>query len=82
MLKKLHAIVQERAEKNAQTSTKVTQMCQLLFDVNTPLDKRKSAMNNILVLAKESAGAELIFKDGVIKKIASMMKTEKMKKFM
>lgn len=77
LLKKLHAIVQERAEKNAQTSTKVTQMCQLLFDVNTPLDKRKSAMNNILVLAKESAGAELIFKDGVIKKIASMMKTEK-----
>lgn len=77
MLKRLHVIVQERAAKNAQTSTKVQQMMDLAFDVATPLEKRRSAANNLLVLAKDEVGADLLFKSGCIAKIASATKLEK-----
>ena len=77
MLKKLHLIVQERAAKNAQTSTKVQQMMELCFDIAAPLEKRRSASNNLLVLAKDEVGAELLFKAGCITKIASITKIEK-----
>uniref|UniRef100_A0A1A9X234 Protein unc-45 homolog B n=1 Tax=Glossina brevipalpis TaxID=37001 RepID=A0A1A9X234_9MUSC len=77
MLKRLHLVVQERATKNAQTSTKVQQMIELTFDVATPVEKRKSGANNLLVLAKEEVSADLLFKAGCIGKIASLTKIEK-----
>ncbi|XP_055382848.1 protein unc-45 homolog B [Condylostylus longicornis] len=77
MLKKLHAIVQDRATENAKTSTKVKKMCEIAFDLNSPVDKRKSAMNNILVLAREPVGAECLEKEGIVPKIAALTKTEK-----
>lgn len=77
MLKRLHLIVQERATKNAQTSTKVQQMMELCFDIAVPTDKRRSASNNLLVLAKDEVGADLLFKAGCIAKIASITKIEK-----
>lgn len=76
-LVRLHAIVQERAEKNAQASSKITQMCQLVFDVTVTEEKRKSAMNNLLILAREPSSANLILKEGVIRKIVNLLKTEK-----
>ncbi|XP_055902574.1 protein unc-45 homolog B [Eupeodes corollae] len=76
-LARLHVIVQERAQKNAKTSTKVKQMCELAFDIETPLEKRRNAVNNLLVLAKEEVGADLITKEGVISRIASLAKSEK-----
>lgn len=76
-LARLHVIIQERAQKNAQTSTKVKQMCELAFDFATPIDKRRNAVNNLLVLAKEEVGADLITKEGVIQRISSLAKTEK-----
>lgn len=77
VLERLHAIVQERITRNSQTSSKVKQMCELAFDMGAPLEKRKSAMNNLVVLARESVGADLIFKEGALQKIASLVKTEK-----
>lgn len=77
MLKRLHLIVQERATKNAQTSTKVQQMMELTFDVAGAIEKRRSAANNLLVLAKDEIGADLLFKSGCITKIASLTKVEK-----
>ncbi|KAM7364628.1 unc-45 myosin chaperone [Cochliomyia hominivorax] len=77
MLKRLHVVVQERAAKNAQTSTKVQQMMELCFDIATPPEKRRSASNNLLVLAKDEVGADLLFKAGCITKIASITKIEK-----
>uniref|UniRef100_A0A1B0FL09 Protein unc-45 homolog B n=1 Tax=Glossina morsitans morsitans TaxID=37546 RepID=A0A1B0FL09_GLOMM len=76
-LNRLHLIVQERATKNAQTSTKVQQMMELTFDIGTPPEKRKSGANNLLVLAKEEVSADLLFKAGCVGKIASLTKIEK-----
>lgn len=77
MLERLHLIVQEKIAKNAKTSTKVLQMMELAFDFAAPIEKRRSAANNLVVLAKETAGAELLYKENCITKIASLAKVEK-----
>jgi protein unc-45 len=64
VLQRLHNIVQERARQNAQTSTKVEQMFKLAFDPTIEKDKRENAMRNIVVLAREVAGAEIMLKEG------------------
>ncbi|XP_034488398.1 protein unc-45 homolog B [Drosophila innubila] len=77
MLQRLHLVVQENAARNAKTSTKVTQMMELTFDIAAPIEKRRSAANNLVVLAKEPAGAELMYKEQCIPKIAVLAKVEK-----
>ncbi|XP_011163393.1 protein unc-45 homolog B [Solenopsis invicta] len=74
---RLHEIVQERHKENSRISTKVSQMLDLAFNVNTDKEKRETAMNNLLVLARERAGAEEIFKGQAIPKIAQLVKVEK-----
>ncbi|ETN60615.1 translocase of outer membrane 34 [Anopheles darlingi] len=76
-LERLHAIVQERARERAQTSNKVTQMFEIAFDIAAPKDKREQAMNNIVVLSREQAGVEVMFKEGVIMRIGKLLKVEK-----
>lgn len=76
-LERLHAIVQERARDRAQTSNKVTQMFQIAFDLAAVKEKREQAMNNIVVLARESAGAEVMLKEGLVTRIGKLLKVEK-----
>ncbi|XP_031638341.1 protein unc-45 homolog B [Contarinia nasturtii] len=78
-VEELHTIVQRRAEENAQTSNKVQKMVELAFDMEKPMDTRASAMNNILVLAREHVGADILLKSGVIQKIVNLLKYEKKK---
>lgn len=78
-LERLHEIVQRRAEENAQTSSKVKKMCEIAFDITKPEDQRKTAMSNILVLSREQVGADLLFAEGVVQKIAALLKVEKNK---
>lgn len=78
-VERLHTIVQRRAEENAQTSSKVQKMMELAFDMEKPMDTRSSAMNNILVLAREHVGADILLKTGVIQKIVNLLKYEKKK---
>lgn len=77
VLSRLHAVVQERARQNAQTSSKVEQMFKLAFDISENTEKREKAMSNLLVLAKENAGAEIMLKSGVVHKIQQLLKVEK-----
>ncbi|XP_068152099.1 protein unc-45 homolog B [Drosophila tropicalis] len=77
LLQRLHVIVEERAARNAKTSTKVKQMMELTFDFGAPIEKRRSAANNLVVLAKESTGAELLFKEQCVAKVATLAKLEK-----
>ncbi|XP_012529737.1 protein unc-45 homolog B [Monomorium pharaonis] len=74
---RLHEIVQERHKENSRISTKVSQMLDLAFNASTDKEKRETAMNNLLVLARERAGAEELFKRGTISKIAQLVKIEK-----
>lgn len=78
-VERLHLIVQRRAEENAQTSSKVKKMIEIAFDMEKSTENRATAMNNILVLAREPVGAELLLNDGVVQKIMNMMKYEKNK---
>ncbi|KAJ4450413.1 hypothetical protein ANN_01837 [Periplaneta americana] len=79
ILERLHAVVQDRLVQNAQTSNKVAQMFKYAFDIEVDKEKRETAMNNLLVLAREKAGAEVMYKEGVVQKISSLLKIEKNK---
>lgn len=76
-LERLHEIVQDRARLRAQTSNKVTQMFQIAFDLTADTEKREQAMNNVVVLARETAGAEVMMKEGIITRIGKLLKVEK-----
>lgn len=52
-------------------------MMELCFNLSTPIEKRRSAANNILILAQEEVGADLLVKEGAISKINSLSKVEK-----
>ena len=52
-------------------------MLDLAFNMSVDKEKRETAMNNLLVLARERAGAEEIFKQKGVFKIAELVKVEK-----
>ncbi|KAG5680549.1 hypothetical protein PVAND_010050 [Polypedilum vanderplanki] len=76
-LERLHKIVQDRVAINAQTSTKVKKMFEIAFDVGAEKEKRESAMSNMVVLARDKAGAEIMFNEGVATRIQKLFKVEK-----
>lgn len=76
-LERLHQTVQIRVSINAQTSTKVRKMFEIAFDIGEEKSKRENAMSNLVVLAREKAGAEVMFDEGVITRIGKLFKVEK-----
>nr|CAI5817254.1 unnamed protein product [Callosobruchus analis] len=77
VLSRLLPIVQERARQNAQTSNRLESMTKIVFDVSQPTDKRETAMNNLLVLARQHAGAEIMVKTPIVQQIKKLLKVEK-----
>lgn len=77
ILARLHEIVQERHRQNSRVSSKVAQMFELAFDVKVDKDRRETAMNNLLVLARENAGAEVMYREGITQKLIKLFKLEK-----
>ena len=61
----------------SQTSTKVKNMFELVFDITKEKDKREQAANNLVVLARERSGADMLSKEGAIPQIGRLMKVEK-----
>lgn len=76
-LERLHKIVQDRVAINAQTSTKVQKMFDIAFDITAEKEKRESAMSNLVVLAREKAGAEVMFREKVAQRVGKLFKVEK-----
>lgn len=76
-LEKLHLVVQDRARQNSQTSTKVQKMFELAFDVGAEKSKRETAMSNLVVLAREKAGADIMFQEGIAQRVGKLFKVEK-----
>ncbi|CAD1478878.1 unnamed protein product, partial [Heterotrigona itama] len=74
---RLHEIVQERYRQNSRVSAKVAQMMDIAFEIKGDNEKQETAMNNLLVLARERAGAEIMFNDGIVSKITKILKLEK-----
>lgn len=61
----------------AQTSNKVKSMFDLVFDPSKESEKREKAADNLVYLARDKAGAEILFKEGSVQQIAKLMKIEK-----
>lgn len=52
-------------------------MMDLAFETKGDSEKRETAMNNLLVLARERAGAEIMFNEKVVPKLIKILKLEK-----
>ena len=61
----------------SKTSTKVKTMLEMVFDLEKETEKREQAANNLVILARERAGSELLYKESVVPQIARLMKVEK-----
>lgn len=77
VLARLHDIVQKRHHENTLTINKVKQMFEIAFDMAADSEKRETALNNLLVLARERAGSDAMWEGGIISKIAKLIKVEK-----
>lgn len=78
VLSRLHPIVQEKVKENAQLSNKVESMFKYAFTIEESLEKRITAVKNLLVLSKESnSGCIALLKSGIITKIKSLIKNDK-----
>ncbi|XP_071571600.1 protein unc-45 homolog B-like isoform X1 [Temnothorax nylanderi] len=73
---RLREIVQERRNKNMKISAKVSNLLDQAFDVNASEKGREIAMNNLLVLTRDEAGVEEIFKKEGVSKIAQLVKVD------
>ena len=51
-------------------------MFEIVFDPAKDKEKREKAADNLVVLARERNGADMLFKEGAIPQIARLMKVE------
>ncbi|XP_033646594.1 protein unc-45 homolog B-like [Asterias rubens] len=73
MLRRLNAVVSEKAKNLSTTDSKVSQMFTALLDETSDIERRQQAANNLIVLAREPAGAERIFAEGAVSKIQHIL---------
>lgn len=78
VLRRLHAVIQDKVDQLQSTDNRVSQMFDLTF-CNTSGDeeKRKQAANNLIVLAREPAGAEKIFANNGVASLLRLLDTER-----
>ena len=62
VLVRLHKAVSEKLADLSQTSTKVKNMFEIVFDIEKDKEKREKAADNLVVLGREKNGAEMLFK--------------------
>lgn len=77
VLVRLHKAVSLKINEMGQTSNKVKNMFEIVFDITKDTEKREKAADNLIVLGRERDGADMLFKDGVLPQIARLMKVEK-----
>ncbi|XP_064482252.1 protein unc-45 homolog B-like [Ornithodoros turicata] len=74
-LQSLSARLQDIAKEQSSTIKKVEQMLSVISDPGTSLDLKQQAANNLVVIAREKAGTEIISKDrGLSQCLAAMRK--------
>ena len=76
-LVRLHAKVEAKINEMASTKNKVSKMFEYVFNIEEEIETREKAADNMIVLAKERVGAELLCKEGVVQRIVKLMKVEK-----
>lgn len=77
VLSRLHPIVQEKLKENAQLANKIESMFKYAFTIEESLEKRTTAIKNLLVLCKDSSsGCTGLLKSGIITKIKGILKND------
>ncbi|XP_069565481.1 protein unc-45 homolog B [Brachyistius frenatus] len=76
-LRRLGAEIQEKLKTTFSTDSRVQKMFEILLDEEMEKDKRDKAANNLIVLAREDAGAERIFQNNGVPLLLNMIETGK-----
>lgn len=78
ILRRLHCVIQDKVDQHRSTDNRVSQMFDLTFrDTSGDEEKRKQAANNLIVLAREPAGAEKIFANNGVTNLVRLLDTER-----
>jgi len=80
ILIRLHKAVQAKMSEMAKTTNKVKSMFEIVFNIESDQEKREKASDNLIVLARDKAGAEMLHKEGVVARISRLLKVEKDRK--
>ncbi|XP_013379041.1 protein unc-45 homolog B [Lingula anatina] len=73
VLRKLNALLQDKLKEQNSTDNKVTQMFKLAFGEGDDKEKREQAINNLIVLAREEAGAGRIMQSGAVTNLNKLL---------
>ncbi|XP_067087710.1 protein unc-45 homolog B [Osmerus mordax] len=76
-LRRLGAEIQAKLKTSFSTDSRVQNMFDILLDEEMEKDKLEKAANNLIVLAREDAGAERIFQNNGVPLLMNMMETGK-----
>lgn len=77
ILSRLHPIVQAKLKENAQLSNKIDSMFKYAFTIEETVEKKTTAIKNLLVLSKDSSsGCNGLLQSGIISKIKSLLKND------
>lgn len=76
-LRKLSIQMQEKLKVNLSTESKVEQMFKILFDENIPDGDKEKAAQNMVILARDAAGADSIFQSDGVRQLQHLLSTGK-----
>ncbi|XP_030637881.1 protein unc-45 homolog B [Chanos chanos] len=76
-LRRLGADIQKKLKTTFSTDSRVQNMFDILLDDEMDKDKKEKAANNLIVLAREDAGAERIFENNGVQLLMKLIDTGK-----
>ncbi|XP_062399336.1 protein unc-45 homolog B [Sardina pilchardus] len=76
-LRRLGAEIQQKLKSTFSTDSRVESMFNILLDEEHEKDRREKAANNLIVLAREEAGAERIFQNNGVALLQQLIETGK-----
>ncbi|XP_056115728.1 protein unc-45 homolog B [Rhinichthys klamathensis goyatoka] len=76
-LRRLGAEIQQKLKTTFSTDSRVQNMFDILFSDESDKEKREKAANNLIVLAREDAGAERIFQENGVPLLVQLIDTGK-----
>nr|XP_025707333.1 protein unc-45 homolog B isoform X3 [Callorhinus ursinus] len=76
-LRRLNTSIQEKLRVQFSTDSRVQKMFEILLDENSEADKLEKAANNLIVLGREEAGAQMIFQNNGVGLLLQLMDTKR-----
>ncbi|XP_039076556.1 protein unc-45 homolog B isoform X2 [Hyaena hyaena] len=76
-LRRLNTSIQEKLRVQFSTDSRVQKMFEILLDENSEADKLEKAANNLIVLGREEAGAEMIFQNNGVALLLQLVDTKR-----